>query len=195
MVRDSGATIGSAFRRVVEGAQIPAVLKHGDGCYIYANTAAAQLLGYSADEFNGLMITELCPSDPVLIMRALDELKLERVWSAEVPMRQKSGRLVRVVCQAFAHTDDDGSVVYGCVFSPVREEERCSATAPDYGLTPAELCLARLMLEGFSEEEIASLRGAGLQEVKGEVASLIVKMRANSRTQACVLGIKAGLAL
>jgi DNA-binding NarL/FixJ family response regulator len=51
------------------------------------------------------------------------------------------------------------------------------------------------MLEGFSDEQIASLRGAELPDVKAAVASLIPRMGATSRTQACVHGIKAGLAL
>jgi PAS domain S-box-containing protein len=194
MVRDY-STVGSAFRNVADSAQVPAALKSGDGCFIYSNRAARDLLGYSEDEFAGLMVTQLCPADPILIMRALDRLIRERVWSTEVPMRCKDGGLVQVVCQAFAHTDADGCVLYGCVFSPVREEDHRARRSLDYELSPEETCLLRLMLEGFSDEQIASLRGADLDDVRAEVASLIAKMGSTSRTQACVHGIKAGLVL
>jgi DNA-binding NarL/FixJ family response regulator len=64
---------------------------------------------------------------------------------------------------------------------------------PPYSLTEQELDVLYHLKEGLYEEQIALTLGTAKLAVQGDVASIIAKMGARSRTEAAVRAIKEGI--
>jgi len=62
-----------------------------------------------------------------------------------------------------------------------------------YGLTEQELNVLYHLKEGLHEEQIALILGVPRLTVQGDVASVMAKMNARSRTEAAVRAIKEGI--
>jgi DNA-binding NarL/FixJ family response regulator len=62
-----------------------------------------------------------------------------------------------------------------------------------YELTRCELAILHLIAGGNSNEEIATTLGISLSSVNAEVASILTKMNAASRTEAGVRAIRENL--
>ena len=62
-------------------------------------------------------------------------------------------------------------------------------------LTPRELEVLRLLAEGHSNKEIAFRMSISEHTVKFHVAAVLAKLRASTRTEAVMLGIRQGLVL
>jgi DNA-binding NarL/FixJ family response regulator len=64
---------------------------------------------------------------------------------------------------------------------------------PPYSLTEQELDVLYHLKEGLYEEQIALTLGMAKLAIQGDVASIIGKMGARSRTEAAVRAIKEGI--
>ncbi|WP_369371040.1 response regulator [Promicromonospora sp. Populi] len=73
----------------------------------------------------------------------------------------------------------------------VRTRPRATAGAPV--LTPREREVLGLVAQGMTNAEIATALVVGVETVRTHVASVLAKLRARDRTQAVVLGYRAGL--
>jgi DNA-binding NarL/FixJ family response regulator len=73
----------------------------------------------------------------------------------------------------------------------VRTRQRATTGAPV--LTPREREVLGLVAEGMTNAEIATALVVGVETVRTHVASVLAKLQARDRTQAVVLGYRAGL--
>ncbi|MFE7508179.1 response regulator [Promicromonospora sp. NPDC057488] len=73
----------------------------------------------------------------------------------------------------------------------VRTRPRAAAGAP--ALTPREREVLGLVAQGMTNAEIATALVVGVETVRTHVASVLAKLQARDRTQAVVLGYRAGL--
>jgi DNA-binding NarL/FixJ family response regulator len=73
----------------------------------------------------------------------------------------------------------------------IRTRPRATAGAPV--LTPREREVLGLVAEGMTNAEIAAALVVGVETVRTHVASVLAKLQARDRTQAVVLGYRAGL--
>jgi DNA-binding NarL/FixJ family response regulator len=73
----------------------------------------------------------------------------------------------------------------------VRTRPRATAGAPV--LTPREREVLGLVAQGMTNAEIAAALVVGVETVRTHVASVLAKLQARDRTQAVVLGYRAGL--
>jgi DNA-binding NarL/FixJ family response regulator len=73
----------------------------------------------------------------------------------------------------------------------IRTRPRATAGAPV--LTPREREVLGLVAEGMTNAEIAATLVVGVETVRTHVASVLAKLQARDRTQAVVLGYRAGL--
>jgi DNA-binding NarL/FixJ family response regulator len=73
----------------------------------------------------------------------------------------------------------------------VRTRPRAMAGAP--ALTPREREVLGLVAQGMTNAEIATALVVGVETVRTHVASVLAKLQARDRTQAVVLGYRAGL--
>jgi DNA-binding NarL/FixJ family response regulator len=73
----------------------------------------------------------------------------------------------------------------------IRTRPRATAGAPV--LTPREREVLGLVAQGMTNAEIAAALVVGVETVRTHVASVLAKLRARDRTQAVVLGYRAGL--
>ena len=73
----------------------------------------------------------------------------------------------------------------------VRTRPRTTAGAP--ALTPREREVLDLVAQGMTNAEIATALVVGVETVRTHVASVLAKLQARDRTQAVVLGYRAGL--
>lgn len=64
---------------------------------------------------------------------------------------------------------------------------------PAYRLTPRELDILNLLVEGLTDVEIAAELSTGASTVKNHVASVLGKLGARNRTHAAALAVSAGL--
>ncbi len=65
--------------------------------------------------------------------------------------------------------------------------------ATDDALTPAEVCVLRLIAEGNANKEIAAQLSISEETVKGQVRNILSKLGANDRTHAAMIGLKRGI--
>jgi DNA-binding NarL/FixJ family response regulator len=73
----------------------------------------------------------------------------------------------------------------------IRTRPRATAGAPV--LTPREREVLGLVAQGMTNAEIAAALVVGVETVRTHVASVLAKLQARDRTQAVVLGYRAGL--
>ncbi|GAA2217721.1 response regulator transcription factor [Promicromonospora sukumoe] len=73
----------------------------------------------------------------------------------------------------------------------VRTRPRAASGAP--ALTPREREVLALVAQGMTNAEIATALVVGVETVRTHVASVLAKLQARDRTQAVVLGYRAGL--
>lgn len=183
----------SRLQSILALAKTAVLVKDEDGCYVFANSAADALLGYAPGALRGKFMAELCPADPALIEMAFQRLKRDGAWAGRFVMRHATGNLIDVAGQAFVHTSPDGADLYVDLVYPVNQGiagRKASASPGSSALTPRDVCLLQLMVEAFTDEELAVLLGVSLSTVRTAVGGLIRKMNASSRTEACVQAIK-----
>jgi PAS domain S-box-containing protein len=183
---------------VVESSATAGLLKDGDGYCLFANRAAESLLAYEAGQLKGMHNTDLCAADPRLIWMEYERLKREHVWTGRYPARRSDGSIIHVAAYALARAAPDGGVLCAEFIYPVSEHVSTLGTpTPDLyaDLTTRDLSLLQLMVEGFSDDQLAVLLGIGAETVRETVHWLLLKLNASSRTEACILALKAHLVI
>lgn len=65
--------------------------------------------------------------------------------------------------------------------------------ATDDALTPAEICVLRLIAAGNANKQIADELSITEETVKSRVKNILSKLGANDRTQAAMIGVKRGI--
>ncbi|HEY7466446.1 MAG TPA: PAS domain S-box protein [Dehalococcoidia bacterium] len=201
MVGSTTQPLDSRFHRILALAKTAILVKDEVGCYVFANPAAEALLGYAPGGLCGKYMSELCPAHPRLIEMAFAQLKRDGAWAGRFTMRRADGSLIDVMGQAFVHAVPDDADLYVDVLYPVEGTSSrqasavpgstaAAAAADGHDLTPRDICLLQLMVEAFSDEELALLLGLSEAAVRAAVGGVIGKMKASSRTEACVLAIK-----
>jgi DNA-binding NarL/FixJ family response regulator len=63
----------------------------------------------------------------------------------------------------------------------------------DDALTPAEIRVLRLIAEGNGNKEIAAQLSVSEETVKGQVRNILLKLGANDRTHAAMIGLRRGI--
>jgi PAS domain S-box-containing protein len=171
------------------------LLKDEDGYCLFANQAAESLLAYEPGQLRGMHMTELGPADPRLIWMEYERLKREKVWTGRYPVRRSDGSIVQVAANALARAAPDGGVLCAEFLYPVHERVSALGTpTPEHAdLAIRDLSLLQLMMEGFSDDQLAVLLGIGVETVRETVHRLLLKLNASSRTEACILALKAQL--
>ena len=184
------------LQSVVESSATAGLLKDGDGYCLFANRAAESLLAYEAGQLKGMHNTDLCAADPRLIWMEYERLKREHVWTGRYPARRSDGSIIQVVANALARAAPDGGVLCAEFLHPVSQPVSTLGTpTPDLhaDLATRDLSLLQLMVEGFSDDQLAVLLGIGVETLHERVGGLLRKLNASSRTEACILALKAHL--
>jgi two-component system, NarL family, response regulator len=65
--------------------------------------------------------------------------------------------------------------------------------ATDDALSPAEIRVLRLVADGSANKEIASQLSVSEETVKGQVRNILLKLGANDRTHAAMIGLRRGI--
>ena len=76
---------------------------------------------------------------------------------------------------------------------PGSSHHPCTATSAICGLTPRELDVLRLLVEGHSDREIGEALFIGTRTVQTHVANLFAKLGVNARAEAAAVAVRRGL--
>jgi DNA-binding NarL/FixJ family response regulator len=76
---------------------------------------------------------------------------------------------------------------------PAVKPGKAGAAAVTTGLTPRELDVLRLLVEGNSDREIAAALFIGARTVQTHVANLFTKLGVNARAEAAAVAVRRGL--
>jgi PAS domain S-box-containing protein len=192
-------SVGAAFRAVMDSAPVAVLAAGEDGYYIYGNRTAQNLLGYDMDQLRRTLVADLLEADPQWFEQEFDRFKREQAWSGRLLLRRRSGGVVKVAVNAFVASLPDGGVEYVGLSHPARPDdpdlERLPCTGFQYGLTARDIRLLQLVAEGFANKEVASILGIHTVAVDNGLRAIFQKMNASSRTEACVLALKAHIIL
>jgi DNA-binding CsgD family transcriptional regulator len=156
------------------------------------------LLGYDADQLRRTQVADLHEADPAWFRAEVDHFKREQVWSGRVLLRRRRGGVVKVGANAFVNNLPDGSVEYISLSHLARREDPdlgrlCAGFR--YGLTSRDIRLLQLVAEGFANKEVASILGLSTAAVDNGLRAVLQKMNASSRTEACIMALKARIIL
>jgi PAS domain S-box-containing protein len=165
-----------------------------EGRYIYANRAAEALLGYDSIQITSRHVTDLVEADPEWLRSGLARLQARGFWSGRILYQHGDGGRVKADVNAFVQAFRNGRPVLVALLHPVPLDSPDLAPILDsrlqFGLTAGEIRLLQLMSEGFANKQLADLLGISVSTVSKDVGSVLQKMSASSRTEACVLAIK-----
>jgi PAS domain S-box-containing protein len=192
-------SVSGAFRAVMDAAQVAVMAAAENGFYVYGNRAAKALLGYDTDQLRCRHLADLHVAERALFEAEFDRLKRERAWSGRVMLRRSGGEVVRVAVNAFVSSLPDGSETYVCLTRPVAADgcplEGLPCAGACYGLAANDIRLLQLAAEGFANKEIAGILGMSTVAVENGLRAILRKMSASSRTEACVMALKAHIIL
>ena len=192
-------SVSAGFRTVMDHAPVAVLAAGEDGYYIYGNRAAQNLLDYDMDQLRCTHVSDLHEADPQWFEAEFERLKREQAWSGRLRLRRRRGGVVKVAVNAFVSTLPDGSAKYVCLSRPAAPDdpdlERLPCAGFRYGLTARDIRLLQLVAEGFANKEVASILGISTATVDNGLRAVLQKMNASSRTEACVMALKAHIIL
>ena len=81
----------------------------------------------------------------------------------------------------------------GPMASDLGVQLRRGVSAADYGLTPRETEILQLLATGASNKDIAGMLFVSQNTVKNHVRAVLDRLHAGSRTEAVMIGVRAGL--
>jgi len=196
-MQDGRDALLSDFQVILEPCATAVLLKDEFGYCIYANKAAECLLAYEPGQLAGMHMTDLGPADPRLISIEYERLKREKGWTGRYPVRRSDGSIIQVAANALARTGRDGRVVCLEFLYPVGQRLTGPEPEPELrlDLTTRDLSLLQLMVEGFTDDQMAVLLGITDETVRESVRGVLLKLHVPSRTEACIMALKAHLVL
>jgi PAS domain S-box-containing protein len=177
----------------------PAFLRNSEGYIIYQNRPAETLLGYDQTEIAQKQLADLYAHDPQVISSTLEDLEQLGHWSGRVRYRTKNGGQVQAEISVFLRTLLDGTSVrmtfVRAVAGKALTSKSVTKAADQFGLSPAQLFLLQLLVEGFSDTQVADVLGLTAEVAAEQVRELVATMGSSSRTEAVITAIKANLVL
>ena len=192
-MQDGGDALLGDLQVILEPCPTAVLVKDEHGYCIFANKAAESLLRYQPGQLAGMYMTDLGPADPRLILMEYERLKREKAWMGRYPIRLSDGSIIQVAASALARSWWDGRVL--CLEFLYPLDQRLPATQPEPGLrqdlSKLDLSLLQLMVEGFSDDELAVLLGISNETVRESVGRVLLKLNVRSKTEACVTAMKA----
>jgi PAS domain S-box-containing protein len=186
---------------IVEHAPIPIFMKDPDGVYLYSNGVNFQLTG--SPEVVGKTDHELFPEALAAQHRSEDLAAMESDSLTESTSVVEISGEPRVFKKLkFPIHDGRGEVVGVCGIAlditdslseqqaRDEQEERATAAKPFERLlatlTPQEAVIAELLIQGFSDHQIAKTIHLEPNTVRHHVSHVLKKLRKQSRTQAVI---------
>ena len=187
----------SDLKVIFDALRTPVFLRNQEGYFIYENRAAQAFLGYDQTELIQKHVNDLLAVEPQLIAPALEQFAERGYWRGRVPYRLKNGGLVQADISVFMRTLSDGtqlSVTFvGAMPEKTLVSDEVTMTPEKFGLNPAQVLLLQLLVEGFSNTQVASVLDITVEAVADRLQDLIDAMGVSSRTEAAITAIKARL--
>ena len=185
------------FTALLDRARASVLVKDQFGYCVYDSRSAEALRGFPPSEIEGKHTTEITAADPYLVERQYERLRRDQAWVGQYPVRKSDGDTVTIRAYNFLHQEWDGNCLYAAFEYAVDGHQRLSQDGPiklqQDGLTPAGICFAQFCVDGYTDEEIATLLGTGAEHVDELARTFITAMGVASRTAACVGAIKSRL--
>jgi len=189
----------AAIAGVIDVTPRPVFVLGPDAYYRYQNKAAGALLGYDPVEITQLHLTDLIETDAQWVMSGFDALRRQGHWSGSVLYRHRNSSLIKADVNVFRQALEDETALYVAFVHPFpRIGPKLApvfATNSALGLGPEEVRLLHLLAESFSDDQIATLLNETALAVCEQVAEMLRKMDASSRTQAVIKAIKTRVVL
>lgn len=148
---------------------------------------------------DGIRATELLLSRPdppqVLVVTTFenDDYVYDALRVGAAGFLLKRARAEEIVAAVRTVAAGDSLVFPDAIRRLVAQRASPSATTVDYGLTPRENEVVRLLARGLTNAEIAEQLALGVETVKTHVANVLSKLGARDRTQAVVIAYETGL--
>ncbi len=166
-----------------------------EGRWLRVNQKLCEIVGYSSVELEGKTFQEMTHSDDLEgDLRHLESMLSgqREVYSTEKRYVRKDHSHVWVSLTTTLVRDDAGDPSY---FVTIVEEitERKQAESLLRALTPREVEVLRLLVEGHTNRQIASKLMFSVGTAKIHVQRIILKLGVSDRTQAAVLAVRLGL--
>jgi PAS domain-containing protein len=185
------------FTRLLDSARAAVTVKDSGGYCVHANRREEALKGVGPGGLLGKHITEMVDADPVLVQREFDRFKLQRAWVGQYPSHDFSGQPLKMRTYNFIHREWDGTLLYASFAYILAAYQTVARDGPlriqQSSMTFDDVYTAQLCVDGYSDEEIGVLLGIPLDAVHTLVECLVDHIGARSRTEACVLALKARL--
>ncbi len=174
---------------------------------MYANPAASVITGYAQDELVGMSFLTIVHDDDKEMMMARRDARLaghNEPVRYEFRLRRKDGEKRWVDCSIGVMADFEGAPAIVGTAIDVTERKRSEEAlrmareeldrrieaqvqpAASYGLTFRELTVLTLASDGQHDLDIAAVLGISHRTVEAHMTNLLRKMKAKSRTEACV---------
>jgi PAS domain S-box-containing protein len=176
-----------AFRAVFEASRNAIAILDKDRRVIDANAAVADVLGYSHEEFVGMLLRELVPpAELEETDRALELLRREGTGSGNRSLLHADSRLVNVqYAGRVTELPGHGEVaIYVVIDSRVLQEGETALTdEAGSALTPRENEVVRLVALGRTGDEIADELHVSPETVRSHVRNAMGKTESRNRAQ------------
>ena len=184
----------AGFRSVVEESDVAVIVVNPEGYLIYANPQAEALLAYRSSELTERHITEIVQAEVAWVVEEFQILAARQTWSGRVLMRPRLGRPVKVSVNAFSNLMTHGGAEHIAFLQPTSDAGPAIARIPESdvasSLSVDELALLQLIACGFSDDEIAGIRGVSQADLAADITAVRQKIGARSRTEAAIVAMR-----
>ena len=166
-----------------------ALLENDDGVCIHANRAAEALLGYDAGALNSRPVATIFQAAGSSV--EYERRREDSFWYGPRDLIGAGKDTIPVRSVAFTRVSPDGPSLYIHLLYPAKKEDKL--TSERHQLSARDRCLLSLMIEGFSDQQLAVLLAIDEETLGSMVRGCCRAMNTASRTEACVRALKAGL--
>lgn len=198
---------GRALMQAVADSMATAVFLQQNDRLVYTNRAAADISGYSQDELLGMNFLTIVHDDDKKLMTARRDAYLAGKKDPvryEFRLVRKDGKERWLDCSIGAPIELEGAPAIVGTAIDITERKRSEEAlreardelerrieeqiqpASSYGLTFRELMVLSLASSGKRDMAIAAVLGISHRTVEAHMGNLLRKMKAGSRTEACV---------
>ena len=205
---------GRALIMTVADSMVAAAFVLQNDRFMYANAAAAAISGYERHELLGMHFLTIVHDDDKELMTARRDayaVGMRDPGRYEFKLVRKDGEERWADCSIGAPVDFAGTpAIVGTVIDvterklgeealrSAREEleqriEERIRPASSWGLTFRELTVLSLASDGHHDTDVAAVLGISHRTVEAHMTNILRKMKARSRTQACVMAQRDGI--